>query len=90
MAQNETVKNVGLLVLGAAVGAALGLLLAPKPGNETREQIGDWLKERREKSAGFINNLKERLPAKKDQIAAALKAGKEAYYENAQKEEVTA
>lgn len=90
MAQNETVKNVGLLVLGAAVGAGLGLLLAPKPGNETREQIADWLKERREKSAGFINRLRERIPAKKDQLAAAFKAGKEAYFEKAQTEEVTA
>ena len=74
-------KDVALFVFGAAVGAALGLLFAPKSGKETREDIAEWLKERREKGAEFIHKLREEIPAKKDQIVAAVKAGKQAYYE---------
>ena len=37
--------NVALAVLGGvAVGAALGMLLAPKSGKETRENIRDFIK----------------------------------------------
>ena len=81
MSQEAYGKDVALFVFGAAVGAALGLLFAPKSGQETREDIAEWLKERREKGADMIHKLQEEIPAKKDQIAAALKAGKQAYYE---------
>ncbi len=32
------------LVAGAAIGAALGMIYAPKPGGETREQLGEGVK----------------------------------------------
>lgn len=32
---------LGGILLGAIVGAAMGLLLAPQSGEETREQLGD-------------------------------------------------
>lgn len=67
------------LLLGVAVGAAAGLLLAPKSGKETREQLADWLDERRERGAELLHKLKDAVPEKKDQIAAAIRAGKEAY-----------
>ena len=81
MDREESVKGLIYFALGAAVGAALGILLAPKSGKETREDIADWLKERREKGAEFLHQLKEEIPAKKEQIAAAIRAGKQAYQE---------
>lgn len=98
MANNETAKDVTLLVLGASVGAALGLLLAPKPGSETREQIADWLKERREKGGDLLETIKTRLPEqkekvaalareKKEQVAAALRTGKQAFLDATGQEE---
>ncbi len=86
MAARENTKDVVLFILGAAAGAALGLLLAPRPGTETREQLADWLKERREKSSDFFQRVKEKLPEKKEAIAAAFKNAKEALFES--KEEV--
>jgi gas vesicle protein len=78
---------VGFL-LGAAVGAGVGLLLAPRSGKETREKLADWLDERREKGSDILHKIKETVPEKaeqvshvKDQIVAAVKAGKEAFAE---------
>ncbi len=39
-----------LFFIGGVLGAAAGLLMAPKPGSETREQLGDWLKEKRRRA----------------------------------------
>lgn len=79
MSREDSGSNVIFFLLGAAVGAAAGLLLAPKSGKETREQLGDWLDERRERSAELLHKLKEAVPEKRDAIAAAVKAGKEAF-----------
>lgn len=87
---SRTARNVGLVLFGAAVGAALGVLLAPKSGKETREDILDWLKERREKSTQLLGRIKENLPAKKEQLVAAIKAGKQAYAAAARNGEVDA
>lgn len=77
MSNNDTAKDVTLLVLGTAVGAALGILLAPKPGSETREQLADWIKERREKGEGFITKIKTEYPAKKEQVTELVREKKE-------------
>ena len=45
-------KNTGKFVLGAAVGAALGLLFAPKTGKETRKVI-------KEKANDLLEKAKE-------------------------------
>lgn len=42
-------KTAALLAGGAAVGAALGVLFAPRTGKATREKVGTWIKEKRAK-----------------------------------------
>ena len=81
MAREDSGTNVVFFLVGAAVGAAAGLLLAPKSGKETREQLADWLDERRERGAELLSKLKEGSVEKREQIQAALKAGKQAYAE---------
>ena len=36
---NDSVKIVGSLLIGAAIGGALGLLFAPHKGSKTREKL---------------------------------------------------
>jgi gas vesicle protein len=81
MSDNDTGSSVLFFLTGAAIGAALGVLFAPRAGSETREQLGDWLKERRERGEDLLSKVKEESGAKKDALLAAAKAAKDAYRE---------
>lgn len=66
-------------LLGAAAGAALGVLFAPRPGRETREQLADWLKDRREKGSELLTRVREESIARKDQVMNAVRGAKKAF-----------
>ena len=66
----NTAKVVGALVLGAAAGAALGVLFAPKKGSETRQDIADNAKKM---SKNLKNKFKGQVDDLKDQVAKAEK-----------------
>lgn len=80
---NEDRGTTGVLLFltGAVAGATLGLLFAPRSGKETREKLGDWLKDRREKGEELLAKVKEEAAHKKDAFTAAAKAAKQAYAE---------
>lgn len=90
MASEERGSGLLLFVTGAAIGAALGVLLAPRSGRETREDIGDWLNERREKGSELLHRMKEESLAKKEAIVAAAKAAKTAYTDTKHHDNVAA
>ena len=84
------------LMLGAMIGAATALLLAPRSGVETRKLLltkaregADLVANRTKVVAGKISDYKERgkelLQQQLDPLAAALEAGKQAYREEKEK-----
>lgn len=90
--ERKTGVGIGLFIGGALVGAGLALLFAPAKGEDTRRQVGDWLKKKGTEGKDLFVKGKVEATHKKDQLAAALKAGKEAYvaYNGGSKEKVAA
>jgi gas vesicle protein len=84
------------LMLGAMLGAVTALLLAPRSGEETRKLIAskaresaDLLSNRAkdvaERTTGYVDRGKEVLHQQRDQLSAAIEAGKKAYKEEKEK-----
>lgn len=63
------------LVSGAAVGAALGLLFAPKKGTETRRKITEssdnYLQDAKSKFNEFADNLSHKVDAVRNKAKAS-------------------
>ena len=77
---------------GLGLGAALGVLYAPKPGREIRDTIlgaaeesTDTVKERAKQYADqaqeFVSRGREYVSQQRDQIRSAFEAGRQAYQE---------
>ncbi len=60
MTLNDVYKVGGGLLVGAAVGGVTGMLLAPKAGKETREDIMEKANEVQEKTKAMFEETKER------------------------------
>ena len=67
-----SMKNVNALLVGAAVGAVIGILFAPEKGSKTREKIKDGLDDLKDKAKSKIDLLddetKERIYNAKDDL----------------------
>ena len=87
--QSKVGAFVGGALLGGALGAVLGLLMAPRSGTETRHQLAEGIADIREKSAkmvedvsdstgGRFGNVRETLGKKISLISEAIDAGRKA------------
>ncbi len=83
-------NKLSYFLLGIGLGVAVGMLFAPKSGEETRELLlnkadegKDYLKRRtedlRESAEDLLDKSKSALNKQKDQLNAAVEAGKQAY-----------
>jgi len=87
---DNTASKVSYFLVGLGVGALLGILFAPKSGEETREYLAkkaeegrDYAqkkaKELRERAEDLIERGKDIATRQKDSISAAVEAGRDAY-----------
>jgi gas vesicle protein len=90
-------------LLGALSGAALAILFAPRSGRETREMLGEKLRETAERSrrlgeqavekgreaaedaSGYLDRQRDALEKRRDRLAAAVEAGRQAYRDEKEK-----
>jgi gas vesicle protein len=90
-------------MLGALSGAALAILFAPRSGRETRELLGEKLRETADRSrklgeqaiekgreiaedaSGYVDRQREALERRRERLAAAVEAGRQAYREEKEK-----
>lgn len=81
-------------LVGVGIGALLGILFAPRAGEETREFLRERADEGKDYAQRKARELRERadelldqserlVKGSKDKLAAALEAGKEAYQREA-------
>ena len=72
---------LGGILLGAIIGAAIGLLLAPQSGEETRDTITDQAREIsdrvKEGSRQFLESSRDLLEQSKTQVTSAVQQGRE-------------
>ena len=94
MENNDGSKFIYFLT-GIGIGALVGVLFAPRSGEETREMIvgkadesREFMmrksRELREQAAGYVERGKEVLNEQRDHLMSAVEAGKQAYRAEAQ------
>ena len=90
-------------LLGALSGAALAILFAPRSGRETRDLLGEKLRETADRSrrlgeqalekgretaedaSGYLARQRDALEKRRDRLAAAVEAGRQAYRDEKEK-----
>jgi len=94
--ESRTGEKALFFTLGAFIGATVALLLAPRSGEETRKFIvskaresADYVGTRSrnvvDRTTGYVDKGKELLQQQRDQLAAALEAGRAAYRDEKEK-----
>lgn len=88
----EESNKLSYFFLGMGIGVAIGILFAPKAGEETRRLIREkadegrgYVKNRGEEVKTQATNLvergREKVSKQREQLSAAVEAGKSAYRE---------
>jgi len=76
MEKDETSSVPWSVLLGAAIGAAAGLMYAPKIGREMREDLAEWGRRNGEKAQTLFSAVLEQLPPAAAKAAASYGIGK--------------
>jgi len=92
MSDHDGGSSLVWFLAGLGIGGLVGVLYAPKSGDETREELRaraeqgrDYVRSRaretREQAAGWVDKGRDVLNQQKDQFRAAYEAGRQAYQE---------
>jgi len=90
MSENNAGSKVSFFLVGLGIGALVGILFAPKSGEETREFLAQKADEGREYAQRKARELRERADdiidrgktaatRQKETLSAAVDAGRDAY-----------
>lgn len=90
-------SKVSYFMVGLGIGALVGILFAPKSGEETREYLTQRAeegreyaqrkaRELRERAEDFVERGKQVASRQRESISAAVDAGREAYQREKTKE----
>ena len=85
-------KKLSYFCLGLGIGVAVGVLFAPKSGEETRllirskaDESRDFVKRRadelKDQASDLVDRSKDVIAQKKEHLSSAVEAGKQAYRE---------
>jgi gas vesicle protein len=85
-------RKFSYFFLGLGIGVAVGILFAPKSGEETRHLIRDKAgegkdyvrrrgEELRDSAVDYVERGKSAITRQREQLSAAVEAGKQAYRE---------
>jgi len=96
MSDENGASKVAYFLVGMGLGAIVALLFAPRSGKETREYITQKAEEGREfvtakgrdlraQAEQAVEKAKDVVAKQKEQLSAALEAGKQAYQEEKSK-----
>ena len=91
-------NKVSYFLFGLGVGVAIGVLFAPKSGEETREMLKskanegrDYLRRKgdevRDSTSDILDRGREAYQSQKENLAAAIEAGKQAYRQSVASEQ---
>lgn len=89
---DDSSSGIVWFIAGLGIGAALGVLYAPKSGRETREAIlnaadegkqavSERARQYREQAEGWYEKGRNTVAQQKDQFRSAFEAGRQAYRE---------
>ena len=77
--KNSGNRNMSLFFSGLGAGVALGILFAPKSGDQMRARIRETVASAKGKAMEQRNSLIEGFNAKTKTVESAVQAGREAY-----------
>jgi gas vesicle protein len=79
--QGSSSSVLAAFLLGAMAGAAVALLYAPAPGEETRRRLAARAREGRQRAETIVRDGREFVSRQRDQVASAIERGREAFDE---------
>jgi gas vesicle protein len=98
MGENNSGSKISFFLVGLGIGALVGILFAPKSGEETREYLTQKAeegkefaqrkaRELRERADDLVERGKQAASRQRESISAAVDAGRDAYQREKGKEQ---